>query len=128
MNAQLSETGAKEAKQKMFLSSESILRYFLGTDDHVDTLIKCRGSEFEIMTYDYNLYEAIGSIKPYDEFKTGKLVKFLEVGEVLPFNKAVGSEKPILREERIDALRNLALKNAGLSGKEKEKENDSEKQ
>ncbi|PIN72178.1 hypothetical protein COV21_02995 [Candidatus Woesearchaeota archaeon CG10_big_fil_rev_8_21_14_0_10_45_5] len=111
MNQQANEAGTK---QKMFLKPEAVLKYFLGTDEHIDTIITCRGSEFEIMTYDYNLYEALGSIKPYDNFKLARLVKFLEVVDVLSYEKALGSEKPILKEERVEELRKIALKDAKI--------------
>jgi len=93
-------------KQKVFLSPESILKYLLGTDDHIDTIISCRGSEFDLTTYDYNLYEAVGSIKPYDNFKMARLTKLLEVVKIIPLE---GTSRPILREERIEELRRLAL-------------------
>ncbi|MEM0231330.1 MAG: hypothetical protein QXW00_01900 [Candidatus Woesearchaeota archaeon] len=93
-------------KQKIFLSPESILKYLLGTDDYIDTMISCRGSEFEISTYDYNLYEAVGSIKPYDTFKLARLVKLLEVVKILPLE---GTSRPILKEERVEELRRIAL-------------------
>lgn len=93
-------------KQKRFLEPEIILRYLIIDDDKLDTLIMCKSVEISLFTSDHNLYEAIASIKPYDAFKLNKLAKLLEVTEVVPHNK----EKTILKHERVDELRNLALK------------------
>ncbi len=96
-------------KQRMFLNSESLLKYFLGTDEHIDTLITCKGSQFNLTTYDYNLYEALGSLKPYDNFQPNKLVKLFEVVKVLPYEDYTGRSKHILTHERVDELRKKAL-------------------
>lgn len=97
-------------KQRMYLNTETILKFFLGTDDTVDTLIKCKSSEIDLMTSDYELYEALGSLKDYDGFKLNKLIKFLEVVDVVSYRKNKYQEKPILKEEKIDQLRKAALK------------------
>ncbi len=107
------ETG----KQKMYLKPETILRFFMGVDDEIDTLIKCKGSEIELVTYDHDLYEALGSLKEYDSLDVRKLIKFFEVVDIISYRKNTGKEKPILTHERVDQLRKLAL-----SKEEKEQE------
>jgi hypothetical protein len=97
-------------KQKMHLSPENILKFFLGSDDEIDTLIKCKGSEIDFETYDCELYEALGCLKDYDNFKLNKLIKFLEVVDVLSYRRSHYKEKPILTHERVDELRKKALK------------------
>ena len=110
-------------KQKMYLNSEALLKYFLGTDDHIDTLIKCKGSEIDLWTYDYNLYEALGSIKSYDDFKLGNLVKLLEVVKVLPYEDYTDNKKKILSYNRVEELRKKALSNnKGNNGGFKQRE------
>jgi len=91
-------------KQVYFLTPEAILKYFLNVSDEIDTLILCKSSEVTLKTTDQNLYEALGSIMPYDEFKNNKLVKLLEVVDI------EHAEKKILTHERVDELRNITLK------------------
>jgi len=112
-------------RQKMFLDSETILKFFLGTDDKIDTLIKCKGTEIEMLTYDYNLYEALGSLKPYDEFKMNRLIKFLEVVDIISYRKNRNADKPILRDERVEALRAIALNKDKIQNSAKDDNKDS---
>lgn len=93
-------------KRKAFLAPEAILRYLVTDNDELETLVLCRSSEIQLVTSDFALYEAMGSIKPYDNFKLNKLVKLFEVIE-LTKDKA---QKNILKEERVDKLRKQALK------------------
>ncbi|MBW3011875.1 hypothetical protein KY311_01700 [Candidatus Woesearchaeota archaeon] len=98
------ETG--ERKEYILLPS-AILKYLIGADDEIDTLIMCKSSELKIKTTDKAIYEALGSIKPYDDFKLNKLVKLFEVAEV-----AAAKEKPILTDGRVEELRTQALKDS----------------
>jgi hypothetical protein len=86
-----------------FLGAGDILKYFLGSDDNIDTLIKCKIAEDRIVTADSELYEAFGSIKDYDNFKLPVLVKFFESVEINP------AKKNILTHEKVEELRKLAL-------------------
>jgi hypothetical protein len=86
-------------KQAFYLTSEAMLKYFLGTSDQIDTLIMCKSSEVNISTTDQNLYEALGSIEDRDKFNPGKLVKLLEVVSV------EHAPKKILTHERVKELR-----------------------
>lgn len=95
-------------EQKSYLNSEIILKYLITEDDKINTLIMCKSSEINLVTSDYEVYEAIGSIKPYDNFKLNKLTKLLEVIELVPHpNK--DKNKDILKEKRVEELRKLAL-------------------
>ena len=100
--------------RKMMIKPEAILRYLISDDDRMDTLIMCQGEHLNLITNDYYLYEAMGSIKPYDDFKLNKLVKFFQVVEV----QSYGRKKEILKEERVEELRKLALKDK--EGEEKD--------
>jgi hypothetical protein len=95
-----------EGKEFLLLPS-AVLKYLIGADDEIDTLIMCKSSELKIKTTDKAIYEALGSIKPYDEFKLNKLVKLFEVAEV-----SAAKEKPILTDERVEELRSQALKDS----------------
>jgi hypothetical protein len=97
-------------KQKMFLQPETIVRYLIMDDDDTDTLILCKSSEVDLVTTDKDLYEALGSVKPYDDFKFNKLRKLFEVTEIMSFKEMEGKQKPILKEERVEEIRKLALK------------------
>ena len=98
-----------ENKQSMLIRASAVLKYFLGTSDRIDTLIKCKPDDIELLCYDQSLYEALGSLKDYDEFNFRKLVKFLESVDVISFKKNVKKPRPILTEDRVDELRSNAL-------------------
>ncbi len=91
-----------DAKQTFYLTSEAILKYFLNKSEQIDTLIMCRGTEVNITTTDFNLYEALGSIEERDNFNINKLIKFLEAVHI-----ESGSKK-VLTHERVEELRKLA--------------------
>ncbi len=96
--------------QKLYLKAGAILKYFFGTSDKIDTLVMCRSNEIDLVTTDQDLYEALGSIKDYDNFNQRKLVKFLEVVEIGSLKRVKGKERTILSHERVEELRKLALK------------------
>lgn len=96
-------------KKSMVLKASAILKYFLGTDDKIDTLIKCKPDNVELTCFDQSLYEALGSLKDYDEFDFHKLVKFLESVDIVSYRSNV-QERPILTDERVEELRQEALK------------------
>lgn len=95
-------------KQRIVLDSETILRYLIGKDDKIDTLIMCKGNEIDLAAMDFNVYEALASVKPYDDFKLNKLAKFFEVVDVLSYRARKG-EKPIIKDDRVEELRKKAL-------------------
>ena len=64
----------------------------------------CKGSELALITTDFNLYEALGSLQQYDNFRSEKLVKFLEQVSI------EHTPKKLLTHERVDELRKNALK------------------
>lgn len=92
-----------DAKQAYYLTSEAILQYFLNVSEHIDTLIMCRGTELNLTTTDFNLYEALGSLEERDNINIGKLIKFLEVVHVEP------AAKRVLTHERVQELRKIAM-------------------
>lgn len=91
------------------LTSEMILKYLLGTDEKIETIILCCPENTELVTTDLNLYEAVGSIKAYDNVQLNKLTKLVEVTHVFSHKQQTGSDKPILKEERVEQLRKSAL-------------------
>ena len=100
---ELNEQNAEE-KEYVLLPS-AILKYLIGSDEEIDTLIMCKSAEVKIKTSDKAIYEAMGSIKPYDDFKLNKLVKLFEVVSI-----EHAKDKPILTEKRVEELRTSALK------------------
>lgn len=94
-------------KQKMYLTAESIYRFLLEQDDKLDTLILCKSSEVNLMTTDQSMYEALGSIEDKSKINFNKLVKLMEVTELLPFTQAMKKPRQILTNQRADAIRNF---------------------
>ncbi|MBI4153284.1 hypothetical protein HY497_02060 [Candidatus Woesearchaeota archaeon] len=101
--------GVHTARNTKFLSSEAILRYILGNDEQIETLILCKPEDVELMTTDYNLYEALGSVKPYDNININKVTKLLEVVELISYRQKTNTNKPILKDERVEELRRSSL-------------------
>lgn len=93
----------KTQQQKRHISSTEVLRYLITEDEHLENLIIFRSTEIPLTTTDQEVYEALCSIKPYDQFKINKLVKLLETTEIQPV------AKHILKDEHVEELRKLAL-------------------
>ena len=91
------------------LTPDMILKYLLGTDEKIETTILCKPEKTELVTTDLALYEAMGSIKPYDNVQLNKLTKLHESVHIFSHKQQTGSEKPILKEERVEQLRKIAL-------------------
>lgn len=102
--------GNNKQKQTMRLKAEAILKYLIGDDDKIDTLITCKTSDVDLVTTDLDIYEALGSIKEYDNFNFNKLKKLFEVTDIVSYKSLRKQEKPILKDERVEELRKLALK------------------
>ena len=96
-------THGMEQRKRVYLTPEAILRYLITDNEALDTLIMCTSAEVDIYTTDRDVYEALGSIRPYDTFKLNKLTKLFEVVEVLK------ARKGILTDKRVDDVRKLAL-------------------
>ena len=96
-------------KQKVYLKPEMILRFLITSNDQMETLILCKSSEIDLITTDFNLYEAIASIKTDDAFKLNKLGKLFEVVDIHSFREKTNSIKPVLTDKRVDEIRKLAL-------------------
>ncbi len=93
----------------MYLKANAILRYLIGEDDKLDTLIMCKSSEIDLVTSDQSLYEALGSITPKDNLAFNKLVKMLEVIDVVSYKTGTRQDRKVLKNERVDELRKFAF-------------------
>ena len=100
-------------QEQFFLSAPAILRFLITEDEKLDTLIMCRSNSIKLLTSDQCLYEALGSVKDYDSFNQKKLVKLLEVTEIVSSERQLKRRRQILRHEAVDDIRDLALKNKG---------------
>ena len=105
----ITNTRKNNARNMKFLSSEAILRYLLGSDDQIETLVLCKPEDVELITTDHNLYEALGSTKPHDNINTNKLTKLLEVVDIISYRQKTKTNKPILKDERVEELRKSSL-------------------
>lgn len=107
-------SGSRELN-KVHLDAVAILKYFLGTDNRIETLVLCRTEGTEITATDFELYQALGSLTSYGLAQHAKLVKFLENVDVLPYRLQTGNRKKILTHETVDALRQSALRTIGTN-------------
>jgi len=97
---------------RIHFDAVSILKYLLGTDDKLDTLITCKADGAEITTTDFELYQALGSVKQYDAIQHSRLVKFLENVDIVSFKSLSGGSKKILSHDEVEQLRQAALKDS----------------
>ena len=116
----------QQTKQRMYLTAESIYRFLLELDDKLDTLILCKSSEVNLVTTDQSLYEALGSIEDKSKINFNKLVKFMEVTELLPFLQTMKKPRQILTDKRVAEIR--ALKKEASAAKDKSVEEAKDKQ
>ena len=96
----------KLRQRKRYLKAEAIIKYFQG-NDVLETEIMCSSSK-DLVTSDQSLYEALGSFEDKSLIDLNKLVKFLEVVEVVSYKATFKQEKKILTPERVDQLNKLA--------------------
>ncbi len=106
----ISEGNENKARQQYFLKAEALLKYLLGTSDRISTMIMCKAADADLVTTDYELYQAFGSVTNYDSVTKAKIVKLLENVDVTSHRKETGSEKKILTHEKVEELRKIALK------------------
>ena len=97
-------------KQIMHLKPEAIIKYLLGLNEDIDTLISCKSSECELKTTDQELYEALGSVPDKDKIDYNKLVKLLEVVDIRSHMQLTHNAKKILTHERVKQLRKNILR------------------
>ncbi len=113
--------------QKIYLNAPTILRYLVGEDAQLSDLIILGNKP--MMTTDKELYEAIGCIAKYDDFKPTKLSKLFEVVDVYPHRDLTRSPKPLLTFEKVEIIRKEALKQQLTQDKQKDnKTNTKQKQ
>ena len=104
-----------KGKQQVPLDVVALMKYFLGSDARIETGILCPPGHIQFVTTDAALYQAVGSLKPYDNVPLNKITKLLEVTLIAP------EPKRTLTHERVDKLRAMALKDS-MGQIEKEKQ------
>ena len=96
-------------ENRYFLNADVILKFLIEEDKQLDTLIIYNPTK-QLITTDFAIYEALASIKPYDNFNLNKLKKFFEVVNIVSYKEQFNKEKPLLNEERVEQIRKAALK------------------
>lgn len=96
-------------KQQFYLKPSTLLKYLVTDDDKTDTLITAKSSEVDLLTTDYDIYAALTSIKPYDNFNLNKLRKLFEVVEIQNYTQLKQIKKPLLKDEDVEKIRSEAL-------------------
>ena len=105
----------RSALKEYFIEAGTILRYLIGTDEKLDTLIICNPYKQRFVTTDQEVYHALGSVKEYDDFRLKKLSKLFETVTIKPVAK-----KQLLTDEIVDKLRAEALKSEQKSEQKSE--------
>ena len=91
--------------KEYFIDAGSILRYLIGNDEQLETLIICNPKKQRFVTSDQEVYHALGSVKEYDDFKLNKLAKFFEMVSIRTVAK-----KQLLTDGIVEKLRGEALR------------------
>ena len=91
--------------KRIYLKAAIIHEYLRGNDS-LETLIFCNSDRIKFVTTDQSLYEAMGSLEDR-EINMNKLVKLMEVTEVMPFKILMQTDRKILTEERVNEIRNF---------------------
>ncbi|MBW2963926.1 hypothetical protein KY363_00560 [Candidatus Woesearchaeota archaeon] len=105
MNDYQSDTRRPTALKELFIDAGKILRYLIGNDERLDTLIICNPEKLRFVTTDQEVYHALGSVKEYDTFRLNRLAKFFEQVSIRTVAK-----KQLLTEGIVEKLREEALK------------------
>lgn len=95
----------RSALKEYFIEAGMILRYLIGSDEKLDTIIICNPHRQRFVTTDQEVYHALGSVKEYDDFTLKKLSKLFETVTIRPV-----ARKQLLTEELMEKLRAEALK------------------
>ena len=95
----------RSALKEYFMEARVILRYLIGNDDKLDTIIICNPHQQRFVTTDQEVYHALGSVKEYDNFKLKKLSKLFEMVSIRTV-----ARKQVLTDDRVENLRSEALK------------------
>ena len=110
---EINNGNGSKARQQYFLAADALLKYFLGTSERISTMILCKTPDADLATTDYELYQAFGSVKNYDNETRARIVKLLENVDILSYRKEKNEEKKILTHERVAELRKTALNDSG---------------
>jgi len=95
-------------EKKVYLKAEIIYSYLLGINEKLETAIMCNGNNFNFVTSDQSLYEALGSIQDKKQITSAKLVKFLEVVDIISFKNFMNKERKILTDQRVNEIKKHA--------------------
>ncbi|MBN2421952.1 hypothetical protein JXB41_01885 [Candidatus Woesearchaeota archaeon] len=98
-----------EGKKRIYLTAELILRYLTG-DEELENLIIFKNTGYQFISSDQSLYEALGSVKNKKNFDITKLVKLIEVTNIVSFKMAMNTDRKILSFERVNELRDKSEK------------------
>lgn len=111
----------QETRLKYYLKAEAIIRFLEGKDEEMDTLIMCKSTEVKLYTTDQSIYEALASMKDRKDADMNRLVKLLEVTEVLSYKRVLKKNREVLTPKRAQELIDRSKEKIG--GKENGKDN-----
>ncbi|MFH0977747.1 MAG: hypothetical protein V1837_00450 [Candidatus Woesearchaeota archaeon] len=94
--------------QKFFLKPELIYRFLTLHDDKLETTIMCSG--LDLITTDQAIYEALASVEDRSAIDMNKLVKLLEVTQIVSHLNSTQKERAVLSHGKAEEIRALALK------------------
>ena len=89
---------------KYFLKDIDILKYLLGNDEKLETLIICKPRDVHFQTTDNEVYRAFGSLKSYDEVQRPRITKFFESVQIS------SSCKKLLTHDEVEEMRKKAVR------------------
>ena len=58
--------------KQVMLDSAAILKYLVGNDEKIETMVMCKDPDVNLATTDNEVYNALGSLRPYESFKINR--------------------------------------------------------
>lgn len=101
-----------QIKVKKFLTAEAILRFLITENEELNTIIIYEPSKYELISTDQQVYEALASTKPDDEFSLIKLKKFFEIVLIKSHENLTGEKRTLILDDKVKSIRKTALKSA----------------
>jgi hypothetical protein len=95
--------------KKKYLPAHAILRFLMTDDEELNNIIIYEPSKYDLISTDQEIYEALSSIKDYNNMNMAKLKKFFEIVEINSHKKLMGEERTIIIEEKVESIRKKAL-------------------
>ncbi len=78
------------------LSTQALIKYFLGVSEEIEDLIICKPNTIELITTDQMIYEALCCVNQHQKVNSAKLVKLFESTKVIADTRVIITQEKLL--------------------------------